>query len=1592
MAGAVQAGALIINMAADVASLKTDMASATRTVETSSQKMGTDLGAIRKGLESALDPLQGLTVKVGSLESQMNRAQSAATSMAKGLLLGAAAGMSIDAIKGKILGVIDGLANLKTMSEKTGTSVESLSKLGFFAKQSGSDLEAVTGALAKLSKGMTGADNDSKGAGLALKFLGLSAKDSAGNLKDPSAMLTEIAKKLAGYEDGAGKASIAQAMFGKSGADMLPMLKLMAEQGDVAAKATDAQATAARQYQKDLARLNAEQGMMFKTIAISVLPAMSDFAGAMLDATKNTNLTNKAVRGLADDDSITDWADKSAVGIARLIDVIMIIPSTLSAISGSFKTVGADLAVMGAKAVTLNPFMMASQLAQGRSPQAELEAAIAARDKTLADANKKWDDLWNKPANQMEQSMLGRIAGRNTSSEDSIDAASALMGGGSGKKQKLNFDTSGEDGGGAEKVAAAMAKELAAYQAIITPINEKIAANTLELSGYSQLSESQKLSIKLDAEIASGKSKLSAEHVATARAKLGELAATEQLLKAQAAEKDVLTWIIQSTLARNASKDALAAEYAMYGKSSDAREIAMIAIKSEADLEKYLADARAAGKPITDEMIGQLRIEKEMRDQVQQSTMAQTKALGYAAQLATENKRFAAESIFDERDRAAALLEIDAAMWRERIQMAGAGTEAQKLLQEQYTTWYANQLLKPQLDADRKMWASIDSTAHDTFVSIFNSGKSAFDRLRDTLKNGLLDLLYQMTLKRWIFSIGASVTGSGVYGMAQAAGGDAAGSAMGAVSMISAAKSAYSAISTGFTGMASSIGAGFASLGATIGSSGLGAFGAGFGMAGTVPVADTAGLYAAAGGTGSAGSVTAGAYAGTAASYAAGMAAGKLAGSAISGQYGIGDHGSAVVNVGTAIGAIWGPLGAAIGGAIGGLVNRAFGMGSKEVQSKGIEGNFSSSGFAGNTFANWHQDGGWFRSDKNGHETAALDTATQKQLVSGFDSIKSVSADFAKSLGLSADTITGYSKEISVALTDDAAKNQEAIAGLFAGMGEDMAASVLSGYAPAMRENETYSAALQRLSVSLSAVNGMLDTLNLSLLSASVAGGVMASSLVDLFGGLDAMKATSASYFQNYYSEQEKVDIATRQLAKTFSDLGYVMPAATEAGKAQLRAQIDAALAGGAAEQKSAVQLMGLSSALASLTASAASAKTATLDILKASASSAMSTLGASINAEKSGAKSAFDAQIAIIDAQKSAAQASVDTATAANQKIAALSSSLKSTLDSMRLSATAAADRITAQGQIDRALSVVKLTGVLPDSAALADALKTVSQPNEALFSSYADFARDYYVTAGKIEDLNKLTGDQLTKSETALSVAKAQLAKLDVSASLAQKQYDAQIAQLDATLNSAQAQLDAANGTSTAILSLTSAISSLGSSLAGLASANGTSAALVMAGSGAGAADTSSAVINGLYQSLLGRDGDAPGVAYWKDKLAGGESLDQIKKEFAYSAEYVQLHSVPGFASGGDFGGGLRLVGERGPELEVTGPSRIFNAAQTRSMLGGGTNDLTRELLEEMRAMRAEIIQLKGAAMRTAESSKQTADVLDGARNGIPLTTEAA
>ena len=96
----------------------------------------------------------------------------------------------------------------------------------------------------------------------------------------------------------------------------------------------------------------------------------------------------------------------------------------------------------------------------------------------------------------------------------------------------------------------------------------------------------------------------------------------------------------------------------------------------------------------------------------------------------------------------------------------------------------------------------------------------------------------------------------------------------------------------------------------------------------------------------------------------------------------------------------------------------------------------------------------------------------------------------------------------------------------------------------------------------------------------------------------------------------------------------------------------------------------------------------------------------------------------------------------------------------------------------------------------------------------------------------------------------------------------------------------------------------------------------------------------------------------------------------------------SIPRFAAGGYHRGGWAIVGEEGPELVNMPSARVFNANDTRSMLGGGTDPA---VLEELRALRAAMDGIRASNNSIAASSSKTAQVLDTAsKGGQPIGTK--
>lgn len=198
---------------------------------------------------------------------------------------------------------IDAADQIGELSEKTGISTESLSRLGFAAKMSGSDLESLTAALPRFAKNATEAASGSKAQSEAFAAIGVSATDAEGRVKSMDSLLLEVADKFASYEDGTAKAALAQEFFGKTGAELIPFLnqgaagiaRLSDESDRLGNTISGDLAQKAGEFNDTLDRLKTLAGGFGLALAQELLPSMEAFVGDAIDATDRTKQLAEAV-------------------------------------------------------------------------------------------------------------------------------------------------------------------------------------------------------------------------------------------------------------------------------------------------------------------------------------------------------------------------------------------------------------------------------------------------------------------------------------------------------------------------------------------------------------------------------------------------------------------------------------------------------------------------------------------------------------------------------------------------------------------------------------------------------------------------------------------------------------------------------------------------------------------------------------------------------------------------------------------------------------------------------------------------------------------------------------------------------------------------------------------------------------------------------------------------------------------------------------------------------------------------------------------------------------------------------------------------
>jgi methyl-accepting chemotaxis protein len=232
------------------------------------------------GLSRSLGNLNKQAGAVGGGLGRMGQAAKGIGGLMGALLpVGAVAGLTAIA-----KGSIDAADNLNDMSQRTGVAVESLSRFGQAAQDSGSSIEGVAKGMGQLAKRITDPASE---ASKALGGIGIATKDAQGKVRGLDAVMLDIADRFAKMPDGAEKSALAMQLFGKSGVELIPMLN----QGRAALEQYQAtisgdMAKSADEFNDSLNAIGRSLSGPFNEAVTALLPAITSIAQGIVGIIK----------------------------------------------------------------------------------------------------------------------------------------------------------------------------------------------------------------------------------------------------------------------------------------------------------------------------------------------------------------------------------------------------------------------------------------------------------------------------------------------------------------------------------------------------------------------------------------------------------------------------------------------------------------------------------------------------------------------------------------------------------------------------------------------------------------------------------------------------------------------------------------------------------------------------------------------------------------------------------------------------------------------------------------------------------------------------------------------------------------------------------------------------------------------------------------------------------------------------------------------------------------------------------------------------------------------------------------------------------
>lgn len=441
---------------------------------------------------------------------------------------------------------------------------------------------------------------------------------------------------------------------------------------------------------------------------------------------------------------------------------------------------------------------------------------------------------------------------------------------------------------------------------------------------------------------------------------------------------------------------------------------------------------------------------------------------------------------------------------------------------------------------------SVEKVGKSAFLGFLESGLSAAQQVGQSIKRLVLDMLYEMTAKKWFISIGTSIAGSlGFAGAAQAG-----------QSLLGSAGS--SALGTNlFTNFGGSIANGVSSIGSSLIN---GPLSAQFGDFGANLVSSSSAIGNLAG--------------------AAGDAFGYLNGfnSLANGQTGKG--------IGQLVGQYFGgPVGSYLGGE---LFKNLFGGAFKSSESTGDSaGSFNA---AGNLTSDWYRTSNP-AADKVVTDLQATYMATAKGLgigtvgthfaYGGNTGAQGESPNFAMVGGANGN----YFRQGETSLNNDALKLAASRAVFTALQNSDLP-KYLKGVFDGVDAGGSSQKQIDAVLTEAAAYKGLHDQMQMlppAFAQLKDMSFETAHALVTAAGDMGKFNANLSTYYDKYFTAAEKTATTTAAVGKVFGDVGLVMPALDVNARAAFRTLVEGQDLTTDAGRKAYTALMGVAGAFDAL-------------------------------------------------------------------------------------------------------------------------------------------------------------------------------------------------------------------------------------------------------------------------------------------------------------------------------------------------------------------------------------------------------------------------